>query len=60
MKFKEIIHIKINICDNVITILLFHFRVKGSTLNDNRKYTVTCRGRKGVGGESDVDKCTGI
>lgn len=55
VKFKEIIHIKINICDNVITILLFHFHVKGSTLNDNRKYTVTCRGRKGVGGESDVD-----
>ena len=31
--------------------------LKVSTLNDNRKYTVTCRGRKGVGGESDVDKC---
>lgn len=48
VKFKEIIHIKINICDNVITILLFHFHVKGSTLNDNRKYTVTEEG-KGLG-----------
>lgn len=48
MKFKEIIHIKINICDNVITILLLHFHVKGSTLNDNRKYTVTEEG-KGLG-----------
>lgn len=48
VKFKEIIHIKINICDNVIAILLFHFHVKGSTLNDNRKYTVTEEG-KGLG-----------